>query len=313
MKTKRRLKKSVRYALIIIIIFIIFIIAFISYIKHINKIDYKLKKLGYNDTEIATILKLDNNQIEDILSRDYSVDLVNFLNETYFIYDNLDKYLAYKTENKSTSYTDTVALVNVSRDTEFYTDVKKTDTSLENLMLVNKYNALDKDFKFDDLTEVSNWYAYGTQYVREEVYSKFKEMFTAAKAENLTIIINSSYRTYEYQENLWNSYADKNGDDWADSYAARAGHSEHQTGLSIDVTTYGVVEQGDFETTDEYKWLSENAYKYGFILRYPKGKEDITGYSYESWHYRYVGEKIAKEIYEKNITFDEYYAYYIAN
>ena len=96
----------------------------------------------------------------------------------------------------------------------------------------------------------------------------------------------------------------------ADLSTARAGFSEHQTGLAIDILTYNVT-LSNFEETDAFKWLSSNAYKYGFILRYPKGKEDITGYEYESWHYRYVGVEIATQIFEEDITFDEYYAYYL--
>ena len=92
----------------------------------------------------------------------------------------------------------------------------------------------------------------------------------------------------------------------ADAFAARPDFSEHQTGLALDIITYGA--SGDnFDTTDAFKWLQKNADKYGFILRYPKGKEDITGYSYESWHYRYVGLEIAAYLKEHDMTYDEYY------
>lgn len=308
---RRRVKRKVWIILITIIIFIIAIILGISHIKKINSTAYKLGQLGYTKEEIEIILSLEEEKQTDILEHTYHKELVSFFQEDYFIYENLDRYLTYKDQNKEKSNTEVISLVNVNRDYDFYTNVEKTDTSKENLMLVNKYNALDKDFKFDDIVSVSVIHCYGTQSIRKEVYDKFKEMFNAAKKENLTIIINSSYRDYDYQEGLWENYADRNGETWADQYAARAGHSEHQTGLTIDVTTYGVKEQEDFEATEEFKWLSENAYKYGFILRYPEGKEDITGYSYESWHYRYVGVNTATEIHEKGITFDEYYAYYL--
>ena len=111
-------------------------------------------------------------------------------------------------------------------------------------------------------------------------------------------------RDYSYQEKLWNSYSNSKGENWADSVAARAGFSEHQTGLALDIVTYGST-MNNFENSDEFKWLSKNAYKYGFILRYPKGKEHITGYKYEPWHYRYVGD-IASTIYNRNITLEEY-------
>jgi len=308
---RRRVKKKVWIGLSIIIILIIAIICGIKYFKHINSTPYKLEKMGYKKEDIEVITSLDKDKINDILELEYNEFLTEFLKEKYFIYDNLEKYLNYKKENKEKKATEIVTLVNTERDSEFYTNIKKTDTTKDNLILVNKYNALDKDFKFEDFVDVSIQHCYGTQTLRKEAYDKFKEMFNAAKKEDLTIIINSSYRSYDYQNSLWERYSDTNGEEWADSYAARAGHSEHQTGLAVDVTTYGVLKQEDFETTDEFKWLKENAYKYGFILRYPKDKEDITGYAYESWHYRYVGENIAKEIKEAGITFDEYYAYYL--
>lgn len=310
-KKVRKLKKSVKITIFIIFIILIFIIVFINYKKHISTMSYKLGKLGYNKEEIETIESLDLNKQEDILKREYDSNIVELLNEKYFIYDNLDRYMNYIKLNPKEDLKDVVTLVNVNRDRPYYENMYKTDTSLETLMLVNKYYKLDKDFKFEDIVEVSNRHCYGTQYLKEDVYDKFKEMFNAAKKEDLTIIINSSYRDYDYQEELWNRYSNLNGDEWADSYAARAGSSEHQTGLAIDVTTYNVKEQGDFEETEEFKWMQENAYKYGFILRYPKGKENITGYSYESWHYRYVGEKVAEEIHNLDITFDEYYEYYL--
>ena len=177
-------------------------------------------------------------------------------------------------------------------------------------MLVNKFHYLTKDYTPDNIVEVKNTYAYGSNEIIEEVYNAFKNMWTAAKKEDLSLIITSSYRDYEFQERLWNNYAAANSEEWADSVAARAGFSEHQTGFTLDIVTYN-SNMNDFEETDEFKWLQKNAYKYGFILRYPKDKTDITGYDYESWHYRYVGKEIAEKIHKENITYDEYYAYYI--
>ena len=310
-KKVRKLKKSVKITIFIIFIILIFIIVFINYKKHISAMSYKLGKLGYNKEEIETIESLDLNKQEDILKREYDSNIVELLNEKYFIYDNLDRYMNYIKLNPKEDLKDVVTLVNVNRDRPYYENMYKTDTSLETLMLVNKYYKLDKDFKFEDIVEVSNRHCYGTQYLKEDVYDKFKEMFNAAKKEDLTIIINSSYRDYDYQEELWNRYSNLNGDEWADSYAARAGSSEHQTGLAIDVTTYNVKEQGDFEETEEFKWMQENAYKYGFILRYPKGKENITGYEFENWHIRFVGKDNAKIIYENDLTLEEYIDLYI--
>jgi D-alanyl-D-alanine carboxypeptidase len=118
----------------------------------------------------------------------------------------------------------------------------------------------------------------------------------------LNIWICSGFRSYAYQQNLYNRYVARDGKAEADRYSARPGHSEHQTGLAMDVNSVGQ----SFAYTSEGKWLAAHAHEYGFIIRYPKGKEDITGYMYEPWHIRYVGVEIAKEITEAGITFEEY-------
>ena len=127
-----------------------------------------------------------------------------------------------------------------------------------------------------------------------------------AKKESLNLRIISAYRPYEYQENLYNKYLLKDSKEKVDTYSARSGYSEHQTGLSIDIDNI-YTNYNKFHITLEYKWMMDNAYKYGFILRYPENKENITGFKYESWHYRYVGANIATYIHNHNITFDEYY------
>ena len=132
-------------------------------------------------------------------------------------------------------------------------------------------------------------------------------MSKKARESNLNIIAMSAYRSYQYQVTLYNNYVKQDGKEEADAYSARPGYSEHQTGLATDV--YNQKETyTNFEKTEEFKWMQENAYKFGFILRFPKGKEEETGYQYESWHYRYVGKEAAKYIKENNITFEEYYA-----
>ena len=113
--------------------------------------------------------------------------------------------------------------------------------------------------------------------------------------EGHTIVINSSYRDYNSQKEIWESRKDLYGTRKADEYAARPGYSEHQTGYAIDVSDYYDVND-EFGKTDSFLWMKENCYKYGFILRYPEDKEDITGYSYEPWHYRYVGKDAALKI-----------------
>ena len=130
-------------------------------------------------------------------------------------------------------------------------------------------------------------------------------MQAAAKADGLNIYISSGFRSYSYQKNLYNNYVNRDGVVAADTYSARAGHSEHQSGLAFDVNTIN----DSFANTEEGKWLNDNCYKYGFILRYPKGKSDETGYQYEPWHFRYVGVELAEKLYNNGnwITVEDYF------
>ena len=294
----------------IILILIIGIIVGISIIKYRNSDKYKLKEIGYTNEQIKEIIKLDKKYKDKVLSIDYDEFLLSLFKEKYFIFDNTDRYLEYHRNNEKISATDVVAIVNVNGDYEHYTNTKKADTSKGNLILVNKYNYLDEDYMPDNIYDVKNWYAYGKNQIVEEVYDAFIEMFNDAKEEGLSLIITSGFRTYDLQKELYEDYQEDYGKEEADRIAARPGFSEHQTGLCLDIMTYD-TNMEDFESTPEFEWMQKNAYKYGFILRYPKGKESITGYDYESWHYRYVGEDIAKEINDLGITFDEYYAYYV--
>ena len=125
------------------------------------------------------------------------------------------------------------------------------------------------------------------------------------------LIINSSYRPYTEQEQLYNEYTELYGQRGADTIASRPGYSEHQTGLALDIFSKDSTTRSTFKDSAAYTWLINNSYKYGFILRYPEGKESLTGFEFEAWHYRYVGKKHAKAVHEKNITYDEYYAYYL--
>ena len=137
------------------------------------------------------------------------------------------------------------------------------------------------------------------------------QMFAAAKNEKgFNMWAQSGFRSYATQKSIYNRYVNNDGKANADRYSARPGYSEHQTGLAFDVcaTNKPCITNG-FDNTEEAKWLSENAYKYGFILRYVKGKEDETGYMYESWHFRYVGKELAEKLYNNGnwITLESYF------
>ena len=313
MYTKRKLNYKLIFTIIVIIIAIAAgTIGIKKYIDYRNSNEFKLKQIGYNETEIKDITKLKDDQIKAILKKKYNRLNIKFIRQKYFITNNLDRYIKYYNNHKDDKISHIVSIVNVCADEDYYDKdtVKKTDISKKELMLVNKFNYLDENYAPDDIVKVSMQFAYGDNEIKKEVYEKFRSMYNDAKKEGLYLIITSSYRDYNFQKELWDSYANQKGDEWADSVSARAGYSEHQTGYTLDIVTYN-ANMSCFETTDEFKWLQDNAYKYGFILRYPKDKEDITGYSYESWHYRYVGKDVATKIKKLGITFDEYYAYFI--
>lgn len=311
LKLKKKFKKRLIIFLLIIILSIVGIKSYKTY-KYHQTYEYKLLEKNYTKEETALLLeKLDKTKIEELLTTEKNEKLINILNEKYFLIKNLDKYLVYSDKNPEISLTEVIALVNVHRDEDYYENMAVTDTSKENTMLVNKYNALSKDYEVENLTNISKTYSYGeNKKLNKEAYDAFISLAEDAKKEGYTILIVSSYRTYQEQEDVWKDYKASFGTRKADAYAARAGSSEHETGLAIDVADY--YDKNDkFEDTESFQWMQTNAHKYGYILRYPKGKENITGYSYEAWHYRYVGVETATKVYNEGITYDEYYEYYL--
>lgn len=138
--------------------------------------------------------------------------------------------------------------------------------------------------------------------VDDEANAALQNMFRAAKADGVTLEIISGFRSYDRQTQLYNNYVSRDGVAAADRYSARAGHSEHQTGLAFDLNSL----EESFGETKEGKWLKEHCHEYGFIIRYPKEKEEITGYMYEPWHVRYLGETVAKSVTESGLCLEEY-------
>lgn len=175
-------------------------------------------------------------------------------------------------------------------------------------ILVNKTHELPADYEPEDLIapDVSTTKKLT---VREVIHNDLKEMFEAAEKDEAYLSISSGYRSYSYQNTLFNNYAARDGVEAASRYSARPGQSEHQTGLAIDIAAKSgkCTLSTCFKDTKEGQWLNENAWKYGFVLRYPEGKEEITGYMFEPWHFRYVGKTEAQKIYESGLTIEEYY------
>ena len=179
------------------------------------------------------------------------------------------------------------------------------------LVLVNKTHPVSEDYKPDDLTAIK-YYAEDRsaegRYLRAEAADQFHKMIEAAQAEGYTIVMTTAYRSYGFQKILWDNYVANEGEAAAARYSAKPGQSEHQTGLAVDVSSPSVDYKltDAFGSTEEGLWLQENAHRFGFILRYPKGMESTTGYMHEAWHFRYVGTEAADVIHENGLTLEEY-------
>lgn len=175
-----------------------------------------------------------------------------------------------------------------------------------NLIVVNAWNELPEDYSVE-LTELSNG-----QKVDSRIYPYLQEMFDAAREEGVYPVVREGYRTAEEQQEILEDriqtyinqgYSRSRAERTAKEWVALPGTSEHQLGIAVDIN----ADKSMCSNEEVYAWLAENAYKYGFILRYPPGKQEITGTSYEPWHYRYIGVEAAQEIYEQGICLEEYF------
>ncbi len=254
------------------------------------------------------IVELVNNGI-DKLNIPYNPLIIKLIKEKYYLSKNLTRYIEYSTKNTDLSTTEAITYVNSNRDYEYYTNSKDTDLSKEILVLTNKYYKLPSNYQPNDLVPLNSYGNWGS--IRKEVYDAFVRLNNDVKKLGYKFRSSSPFRDYETQDILFNRYVNNNGLEYALNSSAKPGYSEHQTGLAIDINNGSSM--NNFGNTKDSAWLKNNAHLYGFILRYPEGKENITGYKYEPWHYRYVGIKAATYIYENNLTFEEYYAYFVEN
>lgn len=164
-------------------------------------------------------------------------------------------------------------------------------TFIDGILIVNKTYSVPSSYVPSNAT------------ITNDTNIAFNTMQSDASKLGLNLYISSGYRSYEYQSGLYQRYVNRDGQAKADTYSARAGHSEHQTGLCFDLNTIS----DSFANTQEGIWVAENCYKYGFIVRYPKGKDSITGYKYEPWHLRYVGVELATTLHNNGLTIEEYF------
>lgn len=174
------------------------------------------------------------------------------------------------------------------------TNLPKTPTIIQGILVANKNYPLPSTYAPGESTEA-----------REA----FNKLAAAARLDGFELVAFSTYRSYDYQKTLYEKYVAKDGQEAADRYSARPGYSEHQSGLAFDIGEKNFEQHWaspTFGDTPAGKWVAANAHGYGFILRYPIGKEKVTGYMHESWHYRYIGVGPAQDIFKNNITLEEY-------
>ena len=283
---RRKLKKAPKIILILLIIFLIIVGITIN---QNNKTPNSEQKLTQEEKILQNLKKI-----------------------PYYKKENKNRYLKYQQEHKNKKTEEIINDVNIGIDKPYYTNTKPSKLLNSNFILVNKYNYLTEDYIPENLEEISIEYARSGMQLVSEAKEAFETLSQEAKKDGMTIIAMSSYRSYDYQVNLYNNYVKSDGKDAADTYSARPGFSEHQTGLAVDIYNKELP-YTSFEETKEFEWMQKNDYKYGFILRFPKDKVNITGYQYEAWHYRYVGKKAAKYIHDHNITLEEYYIKKVEN
>lgn len=270
-------------------------------------------------SEKAGVSYLSGNVSEKAKTQQYYYDqLKDFINVPFFEFNNIEKYVKYMAAHPEEKIKKVLIYVNAGLDRSFYSEIKKISDFKSTSVLVNKYNALPKGYVPDGLTNIPMQYADWEHLATKETVDAFVVLAEKAATEGIFLKATSAYRSYESQKYGYdNAIASGRTVEDVDTLNARPGHSEHQTGLTIDVnnTDYrNWVEGGVYY---EYgKWLKENSYKYGFIIRYPEGKEEITGYHHEAWHLRYLGKTekgsfLSVDVYESGLTYDEYYAEYI--
>lgn len=225
------------------------------------------------------------------------------------------RYDDYQKANPDLSKRNIITRVNMNLDYPFYSQIIPQNKPLELNTIVNKYYKLDDNFAPDDLVYINDTYTstndpaykYRKHQMRQVVYNDFIALKEACAKKGFNLYVVSGYRSTQWQTEIYNHMVDTYNIEKADLTCSRPGHSEHTTGLSCDVA----LDNYSFEDVikhPQYQWFIDQLANYGFIIRYPDGKDNLTGYSYESWHIRYLGKQLAKEVVASKLTYDEYYA-----
>ena len=261
----------------------------------------------YIGTKSGGVMKMKGSRVK-LMKKMRSFRFLLYYDET-----KEERYLGYKLEHPQFSWEKVFIYVGIGLDHDFYTKVCQIKYPDTVKVYVNKYRQLPRNFVPADLEAISSQYSDGELFLCNLARIAFENMCHEAEKEGLELKAVSTYRSFYYQNQVYyKNYSEGVPlilyQQERDQVSARAGHSEHQTGLAVDINEL----EPDFENTKEGMWLSSNSYKYGFVLRYPKGKEAITGYAYEPWHFRYLGTSLARNCYQSGLTYDEFYIRYAA-
>lgn len=223
----------------------------------------------------------------------------------YYKEELLPRYSSYQLITNGLSTEDIVTYVNMQLDIGFYQGEPIGIAQPDALdVLVNKFYKLPDNWAPADLVQVNST---RDQYMERRAAEAFFRLQEACTQNGFTLTAYSAYRSTEYQNKIYNNMIDAHGIEETDKYVARPGQSEHATGLCVDVSIDGIYYE-DIESSPYYTWFKEHLVEYGFILRYPQDKQHLTGYHYESWHIRYLGEELAKKVDNSGLTYDEYVA-----
>ena len=325
---KKKLKKSVIFVFVIILSIIAFILFINSRIKdetpeggnevkEESKIPTEDNQITESNQEKPETQESTNPEIDKNVEKEEEKKETQTTNENNTSKKEENKVNNNKTENhtanKKLSYAKIAPIAGtkttIGTTSKGYEIVNINGiTYIDGLLIANKTYGLPSNYVPQNTVEP----AVGktntcNKCIDKTIYNAFKDMQSDAAALGLNLYISSGYRPYLTQQKIYNNYVARDGVAKADTYSSRAGHSEHQTGLCFDVN----IINDTFANTAEGKWVNSNAYLYGFIIRYPKGKEHITGYKYESWHLRYVGTELSYKLYNNGnwISLEEYYGF----
>ena len=276
----------------------------------------KLEALQYTEDQIWEVLKTATvDDLQNLVDKKYTYQQIQpYMQVKGFVFRDIDKYMEVYNEKKNYNYAVLITtypfIISTNEVTQSYTIYDPDNI----LALVKKGFQLPSSYVPSDLVkpdkipvapDCENFQ------MRKEAADALTKMYQDAKSQGYNLVINSAYRSYESQKKTYDDYFAKYDERTAASLVALPGCSEHQTGLGVDLTSQSVVsgERLVFGDTVEYKWCLENAYKYGFILRFEEDKVGITGIGKEPWHFRYVGKDVAKKIYDNQWTLEEYCLY----